>query len=291
MTYGNVCEAGCAGITEYTKGECEAKPLPDPGCVCIALYDPVCGTDNRTYGNSCEAGCAGVGVASTGECETIVEPEPCVCPLVYAPVCGKDNTTYSNDCFAECAGVEIASNGTCSGGSAPCICTKEYAPVCGDDGVTYGNTCMAECANVTIVSKGECPKDPGCCAANEKCCGGSCLAADTPTATLVACDADTSACCKPEPSCESQCPVNIQGVCGADGNTYASDCAAKCAGVDVVSQGACPEDDCCGGSKVCCGTRCVSDRHFRRMCALQTFLCSTDAVRLCSTDAVITCNV
>ena len=67
-TYGNVCEAECAGIEIIGEGECDN--IED--CVCTAEYNPVCGADGKTYGNACEAGCAGVDIIGEGECENTV---------------------------------------------------------------------------------------------------------------------------------------------------------------------------------------------------------------------------
>lgn len=46
--------------------DCTATPNDD--CVCITLYDPVCGCNNVTYGNACEAGCAGISDVTQGRC-------------------------------------------------------------------------------------------------------------------------------------------------------------------------------------------------------------------------------
>lgn len=60
-TYGNSCLAECAGIFDYTDGECD-------DCICPAVVAPVCGSDGVTYGNSCLAECAGIFNYVDGEC-------------------------------------------------------------------------------------------------------------------------------------------------------------------------------------------------------------------------------
>ena len=37
-------------------------------CICVKMWLPVCGVNNKTYGNSCEADCAGVKYTQ-GACE------------------------------------------------------------------------------------------------------------------------------------------------------------------------------------------------------------------------------
>jgi len=40
------------------------------GCICPAIFQPVCGANGMTYANSCEASCAGVTIAHQGACTT-----------------------------------------------------------------------------------------------------------------------------------------------------------------------------------------------------------------------------
>ncbi len=75
-TYGNACQAECAGIKDYVKGECPPKACVEkinPACVCPANYDPVCGCNDKTYGNSCQAQCAGINEFTKGECPAKLE--------------------------------------------------------------------------------------------------------------------------------------------------------------------------------------------------------------------------
>lgn len=59
---GVACNKKSSGI-----GQCAEKP--NDGRVCTAIYQPVCGCNNKTYGNACEAEARGITKYTEGECK------------------------------------------------------------------------------------------------------------------------------------------------------------------------------------------------------------------------------
>lgn len=127
-TYINSCGLNCAAKENiYLKiaydGNCRAEissdqqkrnqvnsEICDP---CPGIYDPVCGSDEKTYPSQCAFNCEmrkhptkQLRINHWGACNPSrpndnIEHCPS-CPTIYDPVCGNNNRTYPNQCALEC---------------------------------------------------------------------------------------------------------------------------------------------------------------------------------------------
>lgn len=252
--YDNACAPACAGVQVVSNGRCRLtlpqlptlptgfptfpdiafptgkrkllalalRPGISEGCICPAVFAPVCGTDGHQYSNSCEARCAGVAVVSDNHCNirplfpilsdfpelvdtsfptagkrklvAVAVDEGCICPAGFQPVCGADSRQYGNSCKAGCAGVAVVSDfvppGGCHilGGGGASFPTRPQFPSLSDF-PTFPDISFPGGKR-----KLQAAADEGCV----------CIALSKP-------------------------------VCGADGRQYSNACQAGCANVTVVT--------------------------------------------------------
>lgn len=237
---GEICDEGTCRPAPTCEARCREEPI-----------EPVCSADGQTLPNACVARCIEV------EFEPGACPEPgcdaerpcpdnqlcdrgmcvCDCPIARQPVCSTDGRTYSNRCELECRGGEFAYDGECDGRPVVDGCGVD-APC--EDGLTcageaQGGVCTVSCR----LPDGRCPSRGFTCAEIDDSGIGYCLPLCRGRCPVgLSCLAEQ----RGRPVCmPCDCPQSNTPVCVQQRITYASACAARCAGHgdDAIAEGAC----------------------------------------------------
>ncbi|XP_060522280.1 reversion-inducing cysteine-rich protein with Kazal motifs isoform X2 [Cylas formicarius] len=230
---------GCLKICKCNKNKIEqCQPLP-----CVSLTSCLLGSTQQLHGASFNIDCnscscyAGELICSKKQCEssalsgrnTAYTTLPCNCPPHYVPVCGRNGITYPSACLAKCAGLNDADIEL-----LPCQnpCKTTTCPV-GQKCVPNQQTCLSlmhkpckqyECINGSQ-NCSQLFKDPVCDIENRQ-FENSCLLAHSNGKLAY------------RGPCLSRCRHKGQ-VCGINGRSYGSECAAFADLVSVDYDGTC----------------------------------------------------
>ncbi|KAG9510152.1 Agrin [Fragariocoptes setiger] len=208
------CANNAVCIVVNGKAKCEC-----PQIMCLANYQPVCGSDGKTYSNECyltAAACntqSGVRKVYDGACEETPN---------------EGSTKKRSTSPSPCDVVRCGYGARCQvvNGQAKCQCPQNcpliYEPICGSDGKTYGNECQMiaiACEKKTpieIVHYGRC----------DQASNGRPERSTSPCDTVKCGYGSTCQVVNEQAECQcsSFCPALYQPVCGSDGKTYGNTC-------------------------------------------------------------------
>jgi len=143
--------------------------------------------------------------------------------------------TSTTDCKQDLLPMYCRRAQSCQDGGGTCevvpdMCPPVFAPVCGCRNVTYGNDCMAALAEDSVSYEGPCA-NLRTCLNNTNCQPGE-------YCSKIMSNCDDTGMCTPLPD---SCPGSLAPVCGCDGTSYGSECLANIKGVNVDTDGPCPE--------------------------------------------------
>ncbi|XP_076460929.1 reversion-inducing cysteine-rich protein with Kazal motifs-like [Babylonia areolata] len=155
------------------------------------------------------------------------------CSTQYKPVCGANGKTYPNSCYARCAGVTRMVSATSCSQYDPC---QDFPCGPGQRCVVRRQVCLGRDAQHNCPQY-ECVSKEGLCNSHNHDAVCDTVGEEFTNACLLFSHHRSLAY---RGHCQVQQSCNLAGpVCGHDGETYSSQCAARAASITVDYEGAC----------------------------------------------------